>query len=104
MSNEQVAEMVGISRSAVTNYLRLLGLPLEIKEYLQLGKLTMGHARALLAMDPDLQQQAAWHIVHEQLSVRQVEQWAQRVKQSPAKNVKINPIFDRQSREWSDIL
>ena len=48
LTQEQVSEKVGKSRSAVTNYLRMLKLPDEIKESLSKGEITEGHARAIL--------------------------------------------------------
>lgn len=73
-SQENVARTVGKSRSAVANTLRLLGLPDEIKELLESGKLSAGHARALLAIeDEDRAIEAAKKIVKEGLSVRETE-------------------------------
>ncbi len=73
-SQEEVARTVGKSRSAVANTLRLLGLPDDVKELLEQGKLSAGHARALLAVDQDKKiKEAADKIVKEGLSVRQTE-------------------------------
>lgn len=73
-SQEDVARTVGKSRSAVANTLRLLGLPDDVKELLDQGKLSAGHARALLAVDQDKQiKEAADKIIKEGLSVRQTE-------------------------------
>ena len=73
-SQEDVARTVGKSRSAVANTLRLLGLPDDVKELLEQGKLSAGHARALLAVDQDKEiKEAADKIVKEGLSVRQTE-------------------------------
>lgn len=71
---EQVAEKVGKDRATVANYLRLLSLPDEIKRLLQEGKLSMGHAKALLSMDSaEKQLEAARDIVRSGLSVRASE-------------------------------
>ena len=73
-SQEDVARTVGKSRSAVANTLRLLGLPDDVKELLDQGKISAGHARALLAVDQDKQiKEAADKIIKEGLSVRQTE-------------------------------
>ena len=73
-SQEDVARTVGKSRSAVANTLRLLGLPDDVKELLDQGKLSAGHARALLAVDREKEiKEAADKIIKEGLSVRQTE-------------------------------
>lgn len=75
MTQERLSERVGKSRSAVTNYLRLLKLPANIQIALEAKELDMGHARALLALnDPQLQNQVFWQIKQEGLSVRRVEE------------------------------
>ena len=74
LTHEQVAERVGKSRSAVTNTLRLLGLPPVIQHLLADGKLSAGHARALLASpDRTLQEALARSCVAEGWSVRMME-------------------------------
>ncbi len=74
LTHEQVAERVGKSRSAVTNTLRLLGLPPAIQHLLADGKLSAGHARALLASpDRTLQEQLARDCVAEGWTVRMME-------------------------------
>ena len=74
LTHEQVAERVGKSRSAVTNTLRLLGLPPAIQHLLADGKLSAGHARALLATpDRTLQESLARTSVAEGWSVRMME-------------------------------
>lgn len=74
LSQEDVAKRVGKNRATVTNTLRLLRLPPEVKQYLIDGQLSAGHARALLGLlTPEHQRQMAKRIVEENLSVRQVE-------------------------------
>lgn len=74
-SQEDVARTVGKSRSAVANTLRLLSLPEQVKSLLEAGKLSAGHARALLAIeDSDSVLQAADKVVSDGLSVRETEQ------------------------------
>jgi ParB family transcriptional regulator, chromosome partitioning protein len=74
ISQEEVAKRVGKNRVTVTNTLRLLRLPEEVKQYLADDRLSAGHARALLGLlSPEHQRQMAKRIVEENLSVRQVE-------------------------------
>ena len=74
LSQEEVAKSVGKSRPAVANALRLLKLPDNIMEYLKDGKISAGHARALLTLEnEELMTELADEIVAKDLSVRQVE-------------------------------
>lgn len=74
LSQEDVAKRVGKNRATVTNTLRLLRLPTEVKQFLVDGRLSAGHARSLLGLlTPEHQRQMAKRIVEENLSVRQVE-------------------------------
>ena len=73
-SQEDVAQSVGKSRPAVANALRLLKLPESISEYLKDGRISAGHARALLTLEnEELMKELAEEIVSKDLSVRQVE-------------------------------
>jgi len=75
LTQEVVAQKVGKDRSTVTNFLRLLKLPRQIQGGVQNGELTMGHARALLALSNKERQIALWKkIIKNDLSVRKVEQ------------------------------
>jgi ParB family transcriptional regulator, chromosome partitioning protein len=74
LTQETVAERVGRDRSYVTNYLRLLRLPDDLQELLQSGRLSTGHARAILGTDQvDLQRRLARKVIEQDLSVRAVE-------------------------------
>jgi ParB family chromosome partitioning protein len=74
LTQDKVATRVGKSRSAVANFLRLRQLPDSIKTSIQEGKLSMGHARALLGIENSNQQMAAWRaVVKKDLSVRETE-------------------------------
>ena len=74
LTHDDVAKRVGKSRSSVTNTLRLMGLPPEVQRLLADGKLSAGHARALLGTaDRTLQEQLAGKVVGEGWSVRAVE-------------------------------
>lgn len=73
LTQQQVADAVGKSRTAVTNLLRLISLPEDIKVMLAHGDLEMGHARALLGLPVERQADGARFIVARGLSVRQAE-------------------------------
>jgi ParB family chromosome partitioning protein len=74
LSQEDVGQKVGKDRSTVTNFLRLLKLPEKVQAGLRKGKITMGHARALVNLPSDKTQIRVFEkIVHEGLSVRKVE-------------------------------
>jgi ParB family transcriptional regulator, chromosome partitioning protein len=74
LTQNQLAEQVGRSRAAVANHLRLLSLPESIKRMIAEGRLTEGHARAVLAMESEAQMlEMAERIVLSSLSVREVE-------------------------------
>ncbi len=81
MTQEKVSERVGKSRTAITNYLRLLRLPAQVQMSLQKKEIDMGHARALLAIDsPSLQLKLFKEILKNGWSVRKVEEMAQHLK------------------------
>lgn len=73
MTHQQAADAVGRSRPATSNLLRLLHLPEPVRELLMAGDIEMGHARALLAVDPAQQVLLANQVVAKRLSVRDVE-------------------------------
>jgi len=76
-TQEELADQVGKNRATVTNTLRLLNLPADVRGALSEGLISMGHAKALLAIpDPAAQSQACQRIVKEGLSVRQAEKLA----------------------------
>ena len=81
MTQEKVSERVGKSRTAITNYLRLLKLPAQVQMALQKKEIDMGHARALLAIDsPSLQIKLFKEVQKEGWSVRKVEEMVQQLK------------------------
>lgn len=91
-TQEDVAKKVGKDRASVANTLRLLKLPGEIQELIQEGKLSMGHARALIPVeDPERQQSMAKQIVKDNLSVRGVEKWVRRL-QAPTEKLPKAPM------------
>ena len=89
LTQQQVAEAVGKSRTSVTNLLRLISLPEDVKIMLAHGDLEMGHARALLGLPVEQQLEGARHIVARGLSVRQAEalvrQWLNEQGNKPVK-------------------
>ena len=90
MTQEETAQRVGKSRSAVANALRLLNLCPPVRAMVEDGRLTNGHARALLPLSPALQETTAATILKNDLSVRQTEQLVKKLtagkkeKPSPA--------------------
>ncbi len=81
-TQEQLAQRVGKSRSHVANMMRLLGLPDGVRALLEEGRLTMGHARALLgARDPEA---LAHEVVRRDMSVRETERATQRPRAASA--------------------
>ncbi len=79
MTQEEAAAQVGKSRSAVANALRLLSLSAPVAKLVQEGKLSAGHARALVPLSPALQERAAEAVVSGGLSVRQTEALVKRL-------------------------
>ena len=74
-TQDRVAEKVGKDRASVSNYLRLLKLPKEVQDHLAEGRLSMGHARALIGLErPEEQIGLARRIIKNNLSVRDVEE------------------------------
>ena len=81
MTQEKISERVGKSRTAVTNYMRLLKLPAQIQMALKNHEIDMGHARALLALDsPSMQLKLFKDVQKNQYSVRKVEELVQMLK------------------------
>ena len=83
MTQEEAAQRVGKSRSAVTNALRLLNLTPSVAKLVEEDRLSAGHARALLPLSPALQEKAASAILAGGLSVRQTEALAKRLAAEP---------------------
>ena len=97
LTHEQIAERLGINRSTVTNTLRLLGLPREVQNLVADGKISAGHARALLAVtSPQAQAKLAELVVDKGLSVRHLEKIVAprppgQGKQDPKPTPKVDP-------------
>jgi ParB family chromosome partitioning protein len=87
-TQEELSKIVGKSRSAVANILRLLKLPHEITEALSKNIISEGHARALLGLDDHLKVMEAFNtVVKKKLSVRETENLVKRIKTSPVKKM-----------------
>ncbi len=96
-TQDDIAKAIGKSRSHITNMLRLLTLPERAQEFLQQGKISMGHARAIIsAPDPVA---LAEDIVEKSLSVRQAEDWVRRLKLSKEAPILPKPIKDADTRK-----
>lgn len=86
LTQETVAERVGRDRSYVTNYLRLLKLPDDLQELLQSGRLSTGHARAILGTDQaDIQRRLARKVIEQDLSVRATEKLVRQLAEPSAR-------------------
>ena len=89
MTQEEIAAAVGKDRSSIANHLRLLKLPHEVRAEVAAGRLSMGHARALLAISDETgQRQAARDVIARNLSVRETESVAKRIGQPDAASPK----------------
>lgn len=94
MTHNEVADAVGKSRSAVTNLLRLLILPEEIRNMLERGLIEMGHARTLVTLPESLQMEAAQVIIARELSVRETENLVRRLQEPHVQKTKHTPNPD----------
>ena len=84
-THQEVADAVGKARATVSNSLRLLELAGEVRELIKQKHLSMGHARALLALDKEKQGQIAQTVVEKHLSVRQTEQLIRKLTSADGK-------------------
>ncbi|MDN6625899.1 MAG: ParB/RepB/Spo0J family partition protein [Pisciglobus halotolerans] len=103
LTQEEVALRLGKSRPYIANYLRLLGLPEEVKEMLQQNDISMGQARTLLGLKDKKQiLKIAKKVVKENLTVRQIEQLVSQMnepkKEQEEKGIK-KPLYIRESEE-----
>jgi ParB family chromosome partitioning protein len=93
-TQQELAERVGVDRTSVTNFLRLLKLPKEIQDKLADNKLTMGHARALISLEnSEFQISLSRQIIKKNLSVREVERRIHKMKKKapPKKKDSFDP-------------
>jgi ParB family chromosome partitioning protein len=107
MTQEQMAERTGKDRASVSNFLRLLKLPESVQRHVELGELSFGHARALLALEsPEAILAASQKVLALHLSVRSTESYVQGLlnPESKAKPTKIAEVVDPNVREAQDTL
>lgn len=104
MTHQNIAEILGRSRAAVTNILRLLELAPPVRELLAAGKLDMGHARALLALPPLRQVELAREAAAKQWSVRDVERRVSDVTKHRAPGAGAPQRIDRDVARLEDDL
>lgn len=102
LTQEKLGERIAKNRSTVTNYLRLLKLPTEVQVAIKKGKITMGHARAIINAGTEEQQlEILTQILNEDLSVRQVEEIAKTMSGKKGKVAEIH-TKDNDSSVTSD--
>lgn len=95
LKQHELAETMGISRSALTNTMRLLNLDPRVMDLVIQGKLTEAHARALLSFDnPDKQYALALEVIEKGQNVKQVENKAKNKKKAQKRDPKYNAIID----------
>lgn len=105
LTQDQAAEQIGKSRSAVANALRLLKLPPSAQSLLKQGTITAGHARALLPLKSDLIEDMLIAIVDREMSVRQVEEAVKNLLEGGAPLKKVssakakNEVYQAQMKE-----
>lgn len=100
LTQEEISKRVGKERSTVANFLRLLRLPDPVKKLLAAGQLSMGHARAILAVDsPKKQEQLAERVVKRNLNVRQTEMLASEASPKAEQPEKEKDIFTRDAED-----
>ncbi len=94
ITQETLSKRIGKSRSVIANSIRLLNLPEEIQNLLAKGKITTGHARALLSLDNEEEQkQMAQKILERDLTVREIEKLVKKPKKQNKLSKKTNPLI-----------
>lgn len=105
LTQQEIADAVGKSRSAVANLLRLMSLEPDVRRMLERRELDMGHARCLLSLGPEHQLQAARQVVAKGLSVRQAESLVRKMQApKPAAKKTLDPDIRRLQDELSQKL
>ncbi len=107
-TQEEISKIIGCSRSAVANALRLLALPEEIRVLVSDGSLSAGHAKAIMGVEDEKYQiELAKLVVKEGLSVRETERLARNANKTPStgkRTKKRNPYYDEIELALSDVL
>jgi ParB family chromosome partitioning protein len=105
VSQDDIAKKVGLSRVAVTNKIRLLTMPEEVKEDVLNGKLTEGHARALLGLKDNTSLIAAADLVVKRgMSVRETEALVRRINYGKGSTTKNWRKSDKETEKYSEML
>jgi ParB family transcriptional regulator, chromosome partitioning protein len=104
MTHEAIAKAVGRSRSAITNFLRLLELHKDVQKYLLSGNLDMGHARAIVVLPIEHQADIARRVVKSGLSVRETERLVRGIQKSGTQKKKAAKKLDPDIRKLQDEL
>lgn len=107
LSHQQIADLLGKSRTAVSNFLRLLSLSPSVKRLLEHGDIDMGHARAMLALEEEQQHQVAQMVAGRQLSVRETEALVKRIKEGkkkPDSKPELQPLFKERVQRLAERL
>lgn len=105
LTQEGLSQKVGKKRATISNYLRLLKLPPEVQMALRESKITMGHARALLAFEDEVQLLKAFgKLLEEGMSVRQIEDFGKEAKKKPSSKRTSPPLSFEQQKIKSDLM
>lgn len=95
LTQEQLAQKLARDRSTIANVLRLLNLPKQVRQAVEEGKITMGHARALLGLEDAKQIEGVFRtLLHRGLSVRQVEALVRRKIKARSRRSRGTPVVD----------
>jgi ParB family chromosome partitioning protein len=104
LTQEAMAEKVGKKRSTVSNYMRLLGQPSEVQLALKEGVISMGHAKAIAALDAEEQIKAMKRCVKKGLSVRQAEALARKMSEPRIADIEIEEEYPESFSKLVDEL
>ena len=102
LTHEEIGQMLGKARATITNRMRLRELIPEVLNALRSGEIEMGHARALLVLEPHEQVQVKDAIIQRHISVRNTEQLIKRLRKRKTAKPKVSPDTLRLERELSD--
>jgi ParB family chromosome partitioning protein len=104
LTHQETAEAVGKSRAAVSNLLRLRNLNEDVKRLVENCDLEMGHARALLALEAEVQSETARQVVEKGLSVRETEQLIRRINKPDDTKVVENEAFIEEMQKLEKMI
>ena len=100
VSHDNLSNVIGKSKSHISNTIRLLELDLTIQNYIQDGKISMGHARALIGVPNAIE--LADEIINKKLSVREIERNTSKYKKNKRKNIPKDPNIVDLEKELSE--